>query len=51
MLIKIVPISKKPNFIIICKFSQSYFHYHLNDLSTKNKQSDIGVWKIKYKKS
>ena len=49
-MITIVPIRKNPLIIIITIFENRYYHYHLNDLSTKNKQCDIGVWKIKYKK-
>lgn len=50
IIIKNIKISKKANFIIVCKFMQNYFLYHLDNLDTKNKQTDLGVWKIKYKK-
>lgn len=49
MVIKIVPISKTPKFIIVTKLWNAYFHYHMDDLSTINKLSDVGVWKIKLK--
>lgn len=50
-MIKIVPISRKPNFIIVARFGESYILYHLDDLSCINKSSDVGVWNIKYKKN
>lgn len=49
MTIKVVPIKKNAKFIVITKFGDHYLHYHLDDLSTVNKYSDIGVWNIKYK--
>lgn len=48
-MINIIPIRKKPLFIIITFFEIKQYQYWLNDLSTKNKQCDIGVWNIKYK--
>ena len=48
--IKVIPIARKPNFIIVTRFGESFFLYHLDDLSTINKHSDVGVWKIKYLK-
>jgi len=47
---KIIPIRKNFSLIIVTKFDDEYYHYYLNDLSTKNKQCGIGVWKIKLKK-
>ena len=48
-MITIVPIRKNPLVIIITVFKDGYYHYYLNDLSTKNKYCDIGVWRVKYK--
>jgi len=48
-MIKQIKIRKKPYLIIITKFGNDYYHYHLNDLSTRNKFCDIGAWYIKYK--
>lgn len=48
-MINIIPIRNKPIIIIVTKFYDNYYHYHLNDLTTKNKHCDIGCWKIKYK--
>ncbi len=57
MEVKVIPIKQNPKFIIVSKFEKGivntwdvYYHYHLNDLSTKNKYSDVGCWHIKYKK-
>ncbi len=47
-MIKIIPVSKKPLFIIIAVFKNDYYHYYLNDF-IKNKNADVGVWRIKYK--
>lgn len=48
-MIKIVPIQKKPLFIVITVFQEGNYQYHLNDLSTINKYCDVGCWHIKYK--
>lgn len=50
-MIKIIPIRKNPTIILITKFNNenTYYQYHLTDLSTKNKNCDIGCWRIKYK--
>lgn len=48
---KIIKIRKNPTIILITKFhnENTYYQYHLTDLSTKNKICDIGCWRIKYK--
>jgi len=48
-MIKQIKVRENPTLIIITKFENGYYHYHLNDLSTKNKQCDVGCWHIKYK--
>jgi hypothetical protein len=48
-MIKIVPIHKEPSFIIITFLDNIIYQYHLEDLSAKNKEVDIGCWRIKYK--
>lgn len=48
-MISIIPIREKPKFIVITRFGNDYFHYHLNDLTTTNKYCDIGFWRIIYK--
>jgi len=48
-MINIVRVSKKPFYIIISKFEDNYFQYHLDNLKTKNKHCDVGCWNIKYK--
>ena len=48
-MIKAIPIREEPLFIVVTVFDKDYYHYHLNDLSSVNKNCDIGVWKIKYK--
>ena len=45
----IIRISKKPAFIIVTYFEDTYIYYHLDNLKTKNIYCDIGVWNIKYK--
>jgi len=45
----VIRISKKPIFIIVTFFKDNYIHYHLDNLKTKNRYCDIGVWNIKYK--
>ena len=47
---RIIPIERNPLFIIVTKYDDGYYHYNLKNMSTKNKQCDIGVWHIKYKK-
>jgi len=46
---RVIRIRKNPTIIIITVFENIYHQYHLNDLSTKNKNCDIGCWRIKYK--
>ena len=47
-----IPIVKKPNFIVVTTHDGiSYVYYHLDDLSTLNKNCDIGFWHIKYKET
>jgi hypothetical protein len=47
IIIKIVRISENPKFIIVSQFVDIHFHYHMADLSTRNKMCDIGFWRIK----
>lgn len=45
-----IPISKKPNFIIVSSFSEyHYHHYCVDNLESINKHCDVGCWRIKYK--
>lgn len=44
-----IPISNKPSVITITVFKNDYYQYWLNNLNTKNKNCDIGCWRIKYK--
>ncbi len=45
-----IRISKKPNFIVLSNYGNCInYHFFLDNLSTLNKHSDFGIWKIKYK--
>lgn len=48
-MIRVIPISEKPNYIVITNYDKdSTVQYHLKTLVI-NKLVDIGVWYIKYK--
>lgn len=49
-MIKLIKIVDIPKFIIVSKHGKCYYHYHMNRLDTINRFSDIGIWKIRYKK-
>ena len=48
---KNIKIVNEPKYIIVSKFESGYVHYHMNNLNTVNKHCDIGVWRVKQKKS
>jgi len=45
---KTIPIKKQPKFILVVIHGNQYHHYWVDDF-IKNKYTDVGVWKIKYK--
>jgi hypothetical protein len=44
-----VRISKKPNYIIVTQFESGEEVHYWKDEPSRNKNCDVGIWRIKYK--